>query len=269
MFNLKSTIGAAIILATVSTANAGSLVLDSFNYNPVINVEVNSTGNVWRDTQGALTNIDSPNNGILTVDLLLKADDGNPTSTGAASSFISGGSGSLSYNNDTGISSEMSLYYSTDGIDPSTTLAPVDFTFGGAFTDLYFDVSAIDLNFTATIYILSGLYDPSLFVSGPVGDIYSFDTAYLDSILASSMTIQATNAIGFSDPAERLTASFDDLVGDGDITAVTGIFAIFSSTSGAFDFKIDEIGLTDVPEPTSLAILGLGLLGFGVSRRKA
>lgn len=271
MINLKNTIVGAIALSTVAigTANAGSLVLDSFNYDPAISLTVNSTGNIWTDASGPLTNVDSPNNGTLFADLLLQSDNGNPATDANASSFINGASGELSYSNSSGVDSEMSLFYT----DITPGAQAVDFTFGGAFSEFYFDVSDIDLNFTATIYVISGLYDPTQFISPPVGsaDNSTFDLAYLDSISASAVTLQPTTAIDSTagDPSERITASFDDLVGDGDIESVTGIFAILSSTSGRFDVTINEIGLTDVPEPTTLALLGLGLLGLGASRRKA
>lgn len=269
MFNLKTTIGAAIVLATMGTANAASLVLDSFNYDPAISLDVNSTGvgAQWHDTTGPLANVDSPNNGTLIADLLLQNDNGNPGTNAAASSFINGASGELSYSNDTGVESEMSLFYT----DIAPGALPVDFTFGGVFSEFYFDVSAIDTNFLATIYVISGAYDYAQFINAPlVGqDNYTYNTAYLDGLQSSTVNLSASTEIQYGDPVERLTAGFSDLVGTADITSVTGVFAIFSSTGDALDVTINEIGLTSVPEPTSLAILGLGLLGFCASRRKA
>jgi hypothetical protein len=113
MFNLKNTLAAAaIILAAVGTANASEIVLDSFNYDPVIDLTVNSTGGVWIDGS-VQANVDSPNGGVLASTLLLKTDNGNPNSEATSNSFINGSSGELSFNNGSGVSSELGLFYTS------------------------------------------------------------------------------------------------------------------------------------------------------------
>jgi hypothetical protein len=47
---------------------------------------------------------------------------------------------------------------------------------------------------------------------------------------------------------------------------LTDLTVLITSDGAATDFSISEAGV--VPEPSALAILGLGLIGLGLRRRK-
>jgi hypothetical protein len=55
-------------------------------------------------------------------------------------------------------------------------------------------------------------------------------------------------------------------VGTADFTALSDLTILIGSPGAATDFSISEAGV--VPEPSALAILGLGLIGLGLRRRK-
>jgi len=86
-----------------------------------------------------------------------------------------------------------------------------------------------------------------------VGDI--FNIAYgSDSMSFEEYAETISDVVSF-----RIDQNTDKPVGDYNPT--TGEFTISGSHDGSLEFA--------VPEPTSVAILGLGLLGFAASRRKA
>lgn len=90
-----------------------------------------------------------------------------------------------------------------------------------------------------------------------VGDVFSFDID-VDFAGAGSVTVNGDDLIGatgffdFSD-GQRLTGVFDAVVGNNDASA----------------FRVTGIDRIPVPAPASLVLLGLGLFGLGVARRRA
>jgi hypothetical protein len=227
MKKLKVLLG-ALSLLTVGATNASSLVLDSFNYNPALDLNVDAgvtthTGSVISAESGAIVTYTLNYTGT---------QSGINTATG---NLVNASPGQLSY-------SETAL---SDG-----TLN-IAYSFGGGFLDVtgfdafYFDVLAIDG---------SGGFNVTLTLTDDDGTTVSADyTVNSTGIFNAGFSAMTIGTAG-------TTAGFD-------LSQVIGAQANITS-AGVLgnDFILDSVGL--VPEPSALAVLGLGLIGLGLRRRK-
>jgi hypothetical protein len=152
----------------------------------------------------------------------------NGNPTNTGTSVLATGNGQLSYNEDNGVDSQLSFTYTAPG--------PLDLaSLGEAF---YFDVLTAD----AGIEII-------LTVNSAGG--------------TSAATVDIPSAIV---SATQVLAQFSSFVGNADFSALSDLTVLISSPGAATDFSISEAGV--VPEPSALAILGVGLIGIGLRRRK-
>jgi hypothetical protein len=227
MKKLKVLLG-ALSLLTVGATNASSLVLDSFNYNPALDLTVNSGVTTATDS------VVSAESGAI-VDYTL-----DYTGTQAGQNTASG---NLAF-----VSTGQLSYAETANSDGALNIA---YSFGGGFLDVtgydafYFDVAAIDA---------AGGFKVTLTLADDDGTTVSAD------YIINSIGVFNAGFSGMTIGTAGTTAGFD-------FSQVIGAQANITS-AGVLgnDFILDSVGL--VPEPSALAVLGLGLIGLGLRRKK-
>jgi hypothetical protein len=228
MKNLKVLLGALSML-TLGSANAGKLVLDSFNYDPPLALAVASNGATT--STGSRVSVES----FATAEYTLNYLNGSGAGSVDGNVFSAG---ILSYNEDSLENGNLLIEYSLVGL-PETTL---DFTGYDAF---YFDIAKVDGN---------GGFDIELTLTDSDGTMISA-VYHIDPTLTPVTFMAAFNSM-MSDP------DFADF----DFSLVSSASTFITSDGTGDDFSLTEVGL--VPEPSALAILGLGLIGLGLRRRK-
>ena len=186
----------------------------------------------------------------------------------------------------TALESNMVMYfdYNVQGFASQTgpTTTVVDFTtLPSAELYLYWDMNGVDgdglggtngreTRVSLANFTLNGggcLLNTA--IDGGTGDVSITGQSACDIFMTGSFT--AGNF--FSSWGEDLSTIADPVRIDYDATVqnINGLNAVYGAVGGSQDFTVqhDANMSINVPEPTSLAILGLGLLGFAGSRRKS
>jgi hypothetical protein len=241
MLNLskKLLIATTLTLGMASYSHA-DLVLDTFDYTPDVNILVDS-GNPTDSAQR--NNINALGDDVI-YDLTYQAGSGSLNSSSV--SFDNFGDGVMAWSNDSSMISTLLLTYSrlpATGA-PSDPTGPIYGTSDlSAFDGFYYDVVDSDLNFSILVTI------------GSSAGTSTFNEN------SSSIIVPTRKFIDFS--------AFAANTGPGaDLSLITYISLELSSVNASADLTLSQIGVTNVPEPASLAIFGFGLIGLALSARK-
>ncbi len=226
LFGSLLTVVSCIVLA--QAAGASPLIIDTFNA-PAGGYLVNS---------GPLTGSFGPDSGIGALSATRKVSYAG-TNPGSGHNWVTGFE-ALALNTS---SFPGQLVLSTVTSAVQVTL---DYTF--AATDLS--------GFGALEMVFNGPFDPGV-LPGDFSIVVTFTTG-------SGALTTTIFPVPISAGGGVLTIPFSGLTGPGSLSSVTGLNIVLNdggTPATAADFLLDEVRLVVIPEPGTMALFGLGLLG--------
>ncbi|GAA5160628.1 PEP-CTERM sorting domain-containing protein [Viridibacterium curvum] len=102
------------------------------------------------------------------------------------------------------------------------------------------------------------------------GNTFIVNVTFLDLASGFDITLKAYTGAAVSsytfhgDAIGQYGVNFSNLLGAADLTSITALEMVITGSAG-LDLSVDS---ADIPEPASLALVGLSLLGLGALRRR-